>query len=240
MKCICILDVESTGVDHKKDELLEIGGALVDLSFDVYAPISEPFRILIVPTKDLTVSLPVLKMHSESGLWKELSEANKLMGERKQEVIQLEARKFAVRAQHAWSVFRQMMTKIKEPLGKRATLGGKNVDFDLRFLKEKLGEGVAEYFRARKADPGMLWMREGDSAVPSLEECLKRTEAQFGKPPHEIAFHNSLADVTATAWTIRGGLRRLGLYNAPMCSVCGVAWHDHPQDCIKPKETPTA
>jgi oligoribonuclease (3'-5' exoribonuclease) len=240
MKCVCILDVETTGTDHKKDELLEIGGALVDLSFDVYAPISEPFRILIVPTKDLTVPLPVLKMHSESGLWKELAEADKLMGERKQEVIQFEPRKFAVRAQHAWSVFRQMMTKIKEPLGKRATLGGKNVDFDLRFLREKLGEGVAEYFRSRKADPGMLWMQDGDYAVPSLEECLKRTEARFGKRPDGVVFHNSLSDVAATAWALRGGLRRLGLFKDPMCPVCGVCWHDHPQDCAKPQETPTA
>ena len=216
---IVILDVETTGTNPETDTLLEIGGAVIDTENDVYAPLQFPFRIIIVPTEDLKgpISLNVLAMHSLNGLWAEIKAANDEMLKDKaatKVVLQNAERGFAVRPSKVSVILEQMMRPIMNGVStKKACLGGKNVEFDLSFLRKIDDKRIDQYFIARKFDPAVLWLQENDQRPPSLDECYIRTINMFG-PPEESAgqAHNSLNDCRMTAWAIRGGLRRLGLY----------------------------
>ncbi len=216
---IVLLDVETSGLNADHDALLEIGGGVIDTKDAVYAPLQHPFRIIIVPTEDIKgpISLHVLAMHSKNGLWTEIKAANDEMDmdkANKKLVIQRGEREFAVRPEKAWVLFEQMMKPIMDSLKpKKACLGGKNVEFDLKFLR-RLNPLINEYFIARKFDPAVLWVREDDEkGPPALEDCYARTIETFGRPEESAGqAHNSLNDCRMTAWAIRGGLRRLGLY----------------------------
>ena len=212
-----ILDIETTGVSAKTDKILEIAGGIMDSKEDVYAPLSDPWRILVVHESNLSVPLRVLSMHSKTGLWQLLSSMDDDMNKTKKDVIKLYEREgvdknvktMAVRPKMLFPIFKSMMGERlpKDSTSKRFTLGGKNVSFDLSFLV-KANPKIAEFFRTRQIDPGMLWINESDDVPPSLPECLERCGKAYPGMPATLA-HSALDDSTATAWVIRGGIRRL-------------------------------
>jgi hypothetical protein len=82
----------------------------------------------------------------------------------------------------------------------RPTFAGKNPGFDLAFLRPYLhSAGVKP--RHRAIDPAVWFLRDGDGAVPSLEECLARA----GLEPSGL--HTAWGDALDVVRLVRAGWR---------------------------------
>ena len=210
MKCFC-LDLETTGTDEEKDVVLEVAGAVADLSLDPYAWLADEFRILVMPEKALTVGLRVLAMHAD--LWKELSSYELEMKEK--DVIKVNDSFFVVKRHKLFPIFAMFMNVIKKsqfPDSKRVTHAGKNPDFDRRFLL-KVNPDFGQFFYTRKLDPAVLWMTESDDKPPDTATCIERMTKLFpGMPSYKQ--HEASEDNRIIAWLLRGGFRRIGLYGS--------------------------
>jgi len=211
MKCFC-LDIETTGTDDEKDVVLEVAGAVADLSLSPYSDLTNEFRILVMPERALTVELRVLAMHAD--LWRELDSYEEAM--EKKEVLKVADDFYVVKSAKLMAIFSLFANAIKKnhfPLQKRMTVAGKNSDFDLKFLK-RINSEFGQFFYSRKLDPGGLWVMESDDKPPDTKTCAERMQMMFPGMP-VMTQHKAMEDNRLVAWLMRGGFRRLGMFGGP-------------------------
>lgn len=206
---VFIVDIETTGLDKKKDQILEVCGGVADTKDEVYGNLQHAFRILIIPKEPIACSPYVLEMHSKSGLWSDLNKYEKLLKTDEAVAVLAERHTFwVVRPDYLKHTLFEIMENIQKCLGvHRLNLGGKNVSFDLGFIGEH-DNSFESRFRQRRIDPAILWVKEDDETTPTLEECTARCAVEYGPHPKWVA-HTGMSDVEATAWAIRGGFKRL-------------------------------
>jgi DNA polymerase III epsilon subunit-like protein len=163
MKYISI-DIETTGLDHAKHQVLEVGAVFEDGE----APLDSlpTFRCLIM--HDEIIGAPVaivmnLAIIEEIEVWRKPFE-KKGYG------------KMWLSGSHTWlcrphyfkNLFQEWLDKLNVS---KPVLAGKNVHgFDLPFLKAL---GFPPHHR-RVLDPAILYIRNGDTVPPNLSLCLER------------------------------------------------------------------
>lgn len=161
MKYVSI-DIETTGLDMDRCQVLEVGAVIDDLSWPEVVgkgPYGgRPyFRSLVDP--GLIVGEPfALQMNQK--LLMELHEARKEDKDISPAAVDLRLTTFMSMADDA---------------NLKAVCAGKNVaSFDIPFLKKAGFECTCKRIHHRSVDPAMLYWQKGDRCSPSLSECLKR------------------------------------------------------------------
>jgi DNA polymerase III epsilon subunit-like protein len=149
------IDIETTGLDPERHQILECCMALDDLT--------KPFRPQILYFRvrhDEIIGHPIaLKMNTR--LINSMSDGMCIRDEDVKKLIR-----------NFW------------PKGKM-NVAGKNVAFDLAFLK-KYGFGTDFQYRRRLLDPAILYMRQDDEHLPDLAECCKRAGIElFDRQLHD-------------------------------------------------------
>lgn len=142
------IDVETTGLDPNKHQLIELGAVIDDL---------------VTPLEDLPKFSRVVR-------WK--------VYEGEEEALKMNADIISNPTAYPWCWPRELMPLFCTWLRdnsidtEEVQAAGKNfATFDLRFL-ERLEN--APKFHRRVIDPGSMYMRAIDKRVPSLSECMQR------------------------------------------------------------------
>jgi len=165
MKIVSI-DIETTGLSVMETDIIEFGAILDDLSDR--KPINSLPSFHCYFTKDRYVGEPfALSMHSK------IFERIALKGEEinRRNYHYYNAEKFG-------SAFKQfLLSHGYETERDRVTINaaGKNfAAFDLQFLRYKTDFEKHIQVRSRIFDPGILYLRADDEAIPGMLECKRR------------------------------------------------------------------
>lgn len=177
------IDIETTGLDPEKDQILEIGAILFDEHLEEIESINlvGPDIVGIRRAKDLNLDNYVIKMHTASGLLQELSEIappdeNLAMSGAMMDTL--------VSVISEWS----------ERLGGRVPMLGSSVHFDRRFLEVHFPDLVTPFsHRNIDASSFIEYARVIDPL--GCEKVLLNKRAD--------ATHRALDDIRSSAETIR-------------------------------------
>lgn len=180
------IDLETTGLDYNRDQILEVGIVIDDLSWpDVVkeGPYGgRPYVRLLVWHDVIHGQAAALAMNKD--LLEEIAEA--------------EERGVGFNTAETDSFLRDFLRQHFP--GGLVTAAGKNVaSFDLPFLKNNMPLSF-ELFHHRSVDPAMLYWQPGDTC-PSLSQCLERAGL-----PSEVS-HRACEDAYQIIQLIRFKLR---------------------------------
>lgn len=171
------IDIETTGLDPERNQVLEIGvarGEIYDDSpLDIWHCYVDHYELCVNPfalnmNRDLLKDMHELRQTNPSGL---------------------------IPPDRVWPLFRKWLTEMGEPEAPRLAACGRNFNgFDAYFLRKL---GFVNLFRHRVIDPTVLHMRRGDEYPPSLEEAAGRA----GLPPKEG--HRAMSDAIQSIACVR-------------------------------------
>lgn len=167
MKFISI-DIETTGLDPQKNQILEFGAIAVDTSYPT-VPYIATFRAVFIH-KELTGNPIALSMNSEL-----INEINGIL--RIKDFCYYTHNSdndnaiYARNSEEFQRYFDQWLESIN--FTERLTLAGKNLaSFDLKFIE---AAGIKIKYRHRMIDPAILYVDwEKDETLPDLQQCLDR------------------------------------------------------------------
>lgn len=169
MLLYCSLDIETTGLNPAKHQIIELACVV---ETDWVTPVEKlPHLHLFVEHEEIRGETTALAMNDRI-----LAELAKPWDERCAETV------------WASGVLNAIRAFLKRHAGDGPwTLAGKNVGtFDMRFL-EQLPGWNRDTFRRRVIDPGSMWMVPADAVLPDTAECLKRAGVINTRPHHAIA-----------------------------------------------------
>lgn len=175
----CAIDLETTGLDPERCQVIELA-AVVET--DWQCPVEElPFIRFLVSHDEIRGQPFALNMNAR--ILEELAKP-------------FESRTAMVVSES--SAARLVQSLLVGHCGKPAwTLAGKNVaTFDMRFL-ERLPGWDRTQFRHRVIDPGSMWMLPTDDRVPDTNECMRRAGVTNDHP------HSALHDCYAVIEMVR-------------------------------------
>jgi oligoribonuclease (3'-5' exoribonuclease) len=161
------LDIETGGLDPKIHSVLEIG--LVNQH-------EEWRRIILINRKQYIITPYCAHMHVNL-----LREINDIMCREwaynciliiNRNTVAVDVTDIYV-SNLAEAFFKAVKELIKPDSEGKITLAGKNLGFDLSFLKE-LGIVTEGIFQHRWLDPSILYYEPGDEVLPSTETCMRR------------------------------------------------------------------
>lgn len=167
MKFISI-DIETTGLDPQKNQILEFGAIAIDTSYPTVPYIAE-FRAVFIH-QELTGNPIALTMNS-----KLIDDIGFVLKSKEFDFeIQnaLAPNDVCVRsAEEFQKYFDEWLERIN--FTERLTLAGKNLaSFDLKFIE---AAGIKIKYRHRMIDPAILYVDwEKDETLPDLQQCLDR------------------------------------------------------------------
>lgn len=194
------IDLETTGLDPKRDRILEIGLAFVHRqTLEVVAE-----KSWIVPTPFTSIagllSPDVLEMHAASGLWRDLDAATKAADSslsREQWISAL------LRQIETWARSQQWQTSgpddfvpFNEEPAEPGPMLGSSAHFDREFLRHADGGAFASLLN--------LWTHR-NLDVSAIKECAKTWAPDLEVPEPAEPKHRVLAD-------IRNSVRLLDFY----------------------------
>ena len=166
MKYISI-DLETTGLDPEKDDIIEFGAALDDLSNP--KPLEELPRFHAYVCKDSYRGSPfALSMHPT--IFRRIAKREEGYNYLYPNTLGISFLNFLV--SNGYELAEKKGKKIKRTT---INVAGKNFgSFDLQFLKFQTNFSSSVRIRSRLLDPGVLCVEKGDEALPGLGLCLDR------------------------------------------------------------------
>ena len=186
MKLLSI-DIETTGLDPQKNQILEFGAVAVDTSCG-NAPYVDEFRAVFIH-QELTGNPIALTMNAEL-----ISEINQVLRTKNFDHDEHNSDNpksiFARNTAEFQTYFDQWLGSIG--FTERLTLAGKNLaSFDLKFLE---AAGIKIKYRHRMIDPAILYVDwSTDETLPDLQQCLDRAGIE------KSVEHTSIADAMDVA-----------------------------------------
>jgi oligoribonuclease len=184
------IDIETTGLNEEKCQVLEVGVVVGDYSD---TPVVE------LPCKrwrlayDYIIGEPfALKMNA------------KLIEDMCTQPIEVDG----LRTNYSWnpaSVIESLAGFMDEHKLEKASLAGKNVgSFDLRFLRRMPSWAMVRHHH-RILDPGMLWKRRGEVLTSDTVECIKRAGLEWDTKK----LHSAIWDCRLVIELLRAGEKQL-------------------------------
>lgn len=159
------IDIETTGLDPQKNQILEFGAIAIDTSYPT-APYIAEFRAVFIH-QELTGNPIALTMNSEL-----INEINIVLKDKDFDYDRAYNQNIYVRnAEEFQKHFDEWLESIN--FTGRLTLAGKNLaSFDLKFIE---AAGIKIKYRHRMIDPAILYVDwEKDETLPDLQQCLDR------------------------------------------------------------------
>ena len=193
------IDIETTGLDYKVNQLIEIGVVLADTN-DNSVPVENlPGLRILIPHDQYVINTYCMKLHEK--LWPELNAAAKALKDSGVYSTKMTSVTYASAPGHIEYVLRDWFREVDFDagvLGKRLTVAGKNFfGFDHKFLAPVLPEVK---FHHRYIDPVMLFAKPDDHQLPDLKECCKRAGIQLE------GYHTAVGDAQTVVKLVRCGL----------------------------------
>lgn len=187
MKYISI-DLETTGLDPEKNDIIEFGAILDDLKEQ--KPLEELPKFHAYICKEEYTGQPfALSMHPT--IFRRIADREKGFNYLYPNTLGREFQKFLLN--HGYALEKEKIVRIN--------VGGKNfASFDLQFLKNKTNFLSSVRISHKILDPGVLCLNESDENVPGLEQCLKRIGID-----KEVS-HNTLDDALDVVKVLRAKL----------------------------------
>lgn len=190
----CSIDIETTGLDNKKCDVVQFAAVLDDLSNP--QPLNKLPTFAAYITADSYCGEPyALSMHP--AIFRKIADAKKNKTE------------FDEDGSHFMTIdnlpyaFRNFLTKNNVPENPKTSaislnIAGKNAAmFDLPFMKEKVTNWQNVWFKHRVLDPAILYYEPGDKELPDSKKCMERAGIAG-----EVA-HTALEDALAVVKLIR-------------------------------------
>lgn len=188
------LDIETTGLDENKHQIIELGGVVDDLENP--KPIDELPEFHCYVTHDsYNVSEYCLGLHSDTGIFKKLQmrpdDANFVpVEDAAREMGRFLYQHFVPEDKlQPWHLLgsKKQAPKVEKNLPVRVIAAGKNFGaFDLQFIKQLPNLDRFVRFHHRILDPGSMYARLDDSQIPMLKECLERAGFDDDVPHHAV------------------------------------------------------
>lgn len=188
------IDIETTGLDEKKDQILSIGIIIDDLSKPLNDKNLDKMEIIFNYTNDrLSGNIYAIDMNSQ--LFQRIIELSNLKNNTDDNFIINQDKNHIIHFMKPDKIS-LIRTTIVEFFDKHffdnqpINIAGKNVaGFDLKFLEYNYNLSKYLKYKHRTLDPAILFAKKNDTCLPDLKECKKR--AQFQKI--DVA-HQSLED----------------------------------------------
>lgn len=178
------IDIETTGLDPQKNQILEFGAIAIDTSYPTVPYIAD-FRAVFIH-QELTGNPIALTMNAEL-----INEINIVLKDKDFDYDK--AYNYNIYVRNA-EEFQKHFDEWLESIGftERLTLAGKNLaSFDLKFIE---AAGIKIKYRHRMIDPAILYVDwEKDETLPDLQQCLDRAGIV------KSVEHTSLADAIDVA-----------------------------------------
>lgn len=196
----CSIDIETTGLDPAKCDILQFAAVLDDLNDP--KPISKlPSFTACFTKKEPIMGDPfALSMHPEI--------LRKIADAQKNKLEQNEQGEWFMPIEELPTAFMAFLLKhdyVPEKNGIiRVNVAGKNVaSFDMQFLKAKIQKWYPISFYQRTIDPAILyWDAKRDQQLPDLKTCMERARIKG-----EVA-HTALEDALVVVKLLRHKLLR--------------------------------
>jgi len=167
------IDIETTGLDPKTADILEVAAVLDDLKHPEVAVEDLPYFRAVIVQERYTTDAYCASLHK--ALWDEIKSVD---NERiKCSGWYLDAGNILKKTHYIspnflYAIFGDWI--FADFSVKRITPAGKNFgSFDLQHLK-KLDSRIEQLFSHRCFDPGSLYFKVGDKKIPDLATCLER------------------------------------------------------------------
>lgn len=181
------IDIETTGLDPQKNQILEFGAVAIDTSCG-NAPYVDDFRAVFIHQElignpiALTINKDLIGQINYVLKTKEFD----FEGHNDYKCTDIYARN----AEEFQKYFDQWLESIG--FTERLTLAGKNLaSFDLKFIE---AAGIKIKYRHRMIDPAILYVNwDTDETLPDLQQCLDRAGIE------KSVAHTSIADAMDVA-----------------------------------------
>lgn len=166
MKFISI-DIETTGLDPQKNQILEFGAIAIDTSYPTVPYIAD-FRAVFIH-QELTGNPIAFTMNTEL-----ISDISNVLKTKSFDYDMCNAsgnNVYVRNSEEFQKYFDQWLERIN--FTERLTLAGKNLaSFDLKFIE---AAGIKIKYRHRMIDPAILYVDwEKNETLPDLQQCLDR------------------------------------------------------------------
>lgn len=190
----CSIDIETTGLDKKKCDIVQFAAVLDDLSNP--QPLEKlPTFNAYFTSENFSGEPYALSMHP--AIFRKIADAKKNKTDYDEDgshFMDINGLPYA---------FRNFLTKNNIPENPKTgsislNIAGKNAAmFDLPFLKKKIKNWQNVWFKHRVLDPAILYYEPGDKELPDSKKCMERAGISG-----EVA-HTALEDALAVVKLIR-------------------------------------
>ena len=191
-------DIETTGLDPKKHDIVEIGAVIDDLSTQRPIDSLPVFHCYVLPPdgNNYTGSPFALSMHPT--IFRRIANRDKEYTYVHPNKVGFSFKKFLLN--NGYVAEHDMVT---------INAAGKNfAAFDLQFLQEKTDITKHVNIRHRIIDPAILYVKDGDDAVPGTSDCLKVVKSVYPRINTDVA-HTAVEDAKDVIRLVRYGLRNV-------------------------------
>lgn len=194
------VDVETTGLDHNSEFLLEVGVVAFDENFSV---IGKPFQSLIIDAEKTPRAINMMgdipwDMHMENGLVNEIGE---ILDSREDQLgskdILIEQ---GLRAVDVEKKFFQWVDQFDVDPGEIPLLGS-SITLDRNFLTKYM-PSMASFFHYRSLDATSLFLMAqtlGTNKTNLLERAEAKADVKYGDLFHDYPAHRVIHDILHSA-----------------------------------------
>ena len=184
------IDIETTGLDKDKNQIVEIGAVLDELGSDTLIEDLPKFRAVLIH-EEMTIGAYCANLHRD--LWPEILKIKRsCVGELKKDEIVISEGTYYCTPNRLEFVFHRWLNDIlglgidyymattgaiPEELLEKITINvaGKNpAGFDIPFIENLPNWQGLVRFRRRVFDPASHYARPGDECLPDHQTCLNR------------------------------------------------------------------
>lgn len=192
------IDIETTGLDPKKHDIVEFGALLEDTSKNIEISKLPKFHAYILPpVGDEYVGSPyALSMHPK--IFRKIAERIEGYSYLHPNKLGFAFKTFLLN--NGYTSNRDKIT---------INVAGKNfAAFDYQFLLEKTDFDKHIKIRHRIIDPAILYLKDGDEALPGTSECLIRMQDEMGITREYDIAHEAIDDAIDVIKLLRHAWRK--------------------------------